>query len=626
MCFGLMAAAAVHAANSAGGTTAGLQSLEETGSEPLIERVNKAQEREYGAVIAEIDAYVAAHPNDVVAAVERCRFIEHFADAEDVVIESASEEFDGCADDLGKGAFAEAAAVKLYQLERQWGEGARKQAEILLPQAAKWTPRQQAELEEHLANLYARQDLIKAGAHAARAIRLKPDSSVRLIAAEYFIRIGAKAAAVRTIEAMPQDQWNAWNLARAVDLLLGVEAATAAQRLLDREASITIDTNTRLRLARALFTAGANEAAHRLMKAASSLNGATPQQRAAVPALRELFELERDHGSMQSASAAYRRLRNEGYRADPFARHRVSLTLRYPFAPWHAEDLLGIGAFLLAMCVFALLPLIVVAPLHYRSLAKQLRGITPQPAGPTTPWSFGHAWYALAVLMVAGTGALYFSDYPAFHAVVAAPFASLATSYPAIASDRQLGTAMLVSLVVSVIALLPLVRRLDVRSFLVGEWSIRRSVFTGIGVAFVLLLVTAIVRLTARKLFPTMALGTDTSRSLQGIRSAYGVPALFLFTAGAVPMLEEFVFRGVLLRTFSRYFALWFAVLVQAGVFMTWHEDRSTYPFIFVFALVAAWLARRSGGLLAPIAFHATNNAFAALSLLVMSQALELIK
>jgi membrane protease YdiL (CAAX protease family) len=90
-----------------------------------------------------------------------------------------------------------------------------------------------------------------------------------------------------------------------------------------------------------------------------------------------------------------------------------------------------------------------------------------------------------------------------------------------------------------------------------------------------------------------------------------------------VPIVEELVFRGVVMRTVSRYYAFWVAVIVQAIVFTIWHEDRSTYFFIFTLALVAAWLARRSGGLLAPIALHATNNAFAALSLLAVSHAID---
>ena len=83
---------------------------------------------------------------------------------------------------------------------------------------------------------------------------------------------------------------------------------------------------------------------------------------------------------------------------------------------------------------------------------------------------------------------------------------------------------------------------------------------------------------------------------------------------------------GVLLRTISRYFAVWVAVLLQAIAFAVSHDDLSAYPVIFLIALMAAWLARRSGGLLAAITLHSVNNVFATLSIVAASKMLENLK
>jgi uncharacterized protein len=88
-------------------------------------------------------------------------------------------------------------------------------------------------------------------------------------------------------------------------------------------------------------------------------------------------------------------------------------------------------------------------------------------------------------------------------------------------------------------------------------------------------------------------------------------------------VIEEFVFRGVLLRTAARHVAFWAAVLIQAVLFTIFHEDLTSWPVIFILALTAAWLARRSGGLLAPITLHALNNAFFAFSLIGFSRMAE---
>jgi membrane protease YdiL (CAAX protease family) len=122
------------------------------------------------------------------------------------------------------------------------------------------------------------------------------------------------------------------------------------------------------------------------------------------------------------------------------------------------------------------------------------------------------------------------------------------------------------------------------------------------------------------------ALGSDTIRSLQGIQTAYGGVAMMLFIAVLVPVVEELSFRGVVLRTLSRHVAPWAAVIVQAAVFMVLHEETGSYPYIFLLALLTAWLARRSGGLLAPIMLHATNNAIAGLSVLALDMMFETLR
>ena len=357
------------------------------------------------------------------------------------------------------------------------------------------------------------------------------------------------------------------------------------------------------------------------MKDASE--GAVQQKYYGTSSLREIFELERDYGSTETAAAAYRRLRDFGYSADPFGRHRLSLSLHHPRAPWQWNDTLGIGAFVLLIGAIALVPLLVVVPIHYRSLAKQLRGEPPQPPTPSAPWTLRQTWYALAVTLVASFVAFYFLDYPTFHQITVANF-QIYDAYAVLSSDRALGNAFLLSSAITVLALLPLLRRADLRSLFLGTWSVRRSLLTGIGASIGILILTALMRKLMTGLSAgEAALGTDTTRALQGIHSMYGAAAMILFVAGLVPIIEEFVFRGVLLRTAARHVAFWVAVLLQAALFMLWHEDTGSWPIIFVLALTAAWLARRSGGLLAPIALHALNNTFAASSLIVFSQVAE---
>lgn len=609
------------AAEAVSGPSEGLPPLKEGVHEPLIERVNQGQVREYSEIVKLFDAHLAAQPSDIPVAVERCRFIEYFAGSEDDVIESSIKDYEACNQGLKQSAFAGDPLVQLYLLEQKYGDEGIARGEALLRGSKEWSAWHKARLHERLSELYSSRDVMKAGPHAVQALRIDPDANGRLIAAEYLIRAGAKAKAVTVLEEMPAEKWHAWHLSSAVKLLVGAEVASAAHRLVEANKKIKLSDNTRLLLARSLFVEGKGVAARGLMKSfASGKSG--EDETLELWTLRELFELERDYGSTKSASAAYRRLRAEGYDADPLARHRLSLALHHPLAPWRFVDLVGIGALVLLICFVALLPLVVVIPLHYWSVVRRLRGWTPEPAAPSAPWSLRHIWYALAVLAGASMLAFYCMSYAHVNALLVRGF-ELSHQYEVEASDRSVGDVLLITACLSLFALVPLLRRAALRPMLLGHWSVKRSVLTGAGTSIGFLVVVAVVLASTQKLFGA-GLGTETTRGLQGIQSTYGTAVMFLFVAGLVPVVEELVFRGVLFKTAARYCAIWVAAIVQAGVFMVWHEDADRYPFIFGLALLAAWLAHRSGGLLAPITMHAVNNSFAALTLFSLAQGYEL--
>jgi membrane protease YdiL (CAAX protease family) len=211
---------------------------------------------------------------------------------------------------------------------------------------------------------------------------------------------------------------------------------------------------------------------------------------------------------------------------------------------------------------------------------------------------------------------LYVFSYPDFEALFGRMVG--VTSWMELLSDsRALGRAVLWGDFLCALALLPLLRGKRVRELLVGQWSVVRSVVTGIGLAIVLLIVNGLFTVWLRHPVPPgVGIGTDTVRALQGISESYGALALIASVGLITPIIEEFVFRGVFLRATSRHVGFWLAALAQAVVFVLWHEEVAAYPYLFALALVASWLAWRSGGLLAPIVLHVTNNIFAALAII----------
>jgi membrane protease YdiL (CAAX protease family) len=106
------------------------------------------------------------------------------------------------------------------------------------------------------------------------------------------------------------------------------------------------------------------------------------------------------------------------------------------------------------------------------------------------------------------------------------------------------------------------------------------------------------------------------ARALMALRDSFGPWALLGVLIVAAPIYEELLFRGVLLDGFSRHLSFGWANLLQAGLFGLIHADLPRLPFYFAVGVFTGVLRRRTGGLLAGVVLHASNNALASLVLL----------
>ncbi len=90
---------------------------------------------------------------------------------------------------------------------------------------------------------------------------------------------------------------------------------------------------------------------------------------------------------------------------------------------------------------------------------------------------------------------------------------------------------------------------------------------------------------------------------------------LLVLTAGLLaPVLEEVLFRGLLLRSLLRRMSAGPALLVSSAGFGVVHlidpKSLPALPALIGVGLVCGWLAVRTGGLARPIAFHMGFNLF----------------
>ena len=576
--------------------------------ERFAERVNAAQTTDYRQVLAAYDAWGVAHPTDVVSQIERCRFIELFAYTEEQTIESASDDLDACRKELKSGRHAKAVDVLLYGVESSWNDDDVAKAKELIPLAELWRDDQQAKLFELLAARYQWKDADQAANYAIKAVNLDPGSSALMTAVDRWVQLGAKEKAHKLLLDAPPGTWKQVSRTRAAQVLIDLGDTKSATALLREAVKDESEPNASITLARALAAAGEIHTARSLYR-----DGIKGRPYIDLDARVEYFEFERDHGTRVDVMAAYAELRDEGFAADSLARYRLSLFFARPGIPWEWRDGLGLLTLVGVALFFFVFPLLFIVPVHYRGLARRASGRAPQPSG--MQWSMRQAWYAFGSFMLVGFVALYVFAMPYLEVMM--PWANRTEGG---ATDIVLGRLMMWSTVASLIVLLPLFWGRSLKELMLGRWSVKRSVLIGIGVA---LLLKFLAGLFGAGFDDAGLLGSDTERSIQGMHEAYGLVVMLLMIAVLTPIVEEVVFRGALLGAFRGYVSFGFAAVMQALAFVLMHEEWGAMPFLFVFALVAAWLVKRGEGLLAPMVMHGVNNLTAAMAIVGATSAIN---
>ncbi len=100
---------------------------------------------------------------------------------------------------------------------------------------------------------------------------------------------------------------------------------------------------------------------------------------------------------------------------------------------------------------------------------------------------------------------------------------------------------------------------------------------------------------------PAESLFNDVSR-LEKVVLAAGV-------VGVAPVAEELLFRGVLLGALGRHLRNGSAIWASALIFAATHFQLVQFPGLVAIGVTLAWLARRTGGVAAPIWAHVGFNA-----------------
>ena len=322
----------------------------------------------------------------------------------------------------------------------------------------------------------------------------------------------------------------------------------------------------------------------------------------------KLLLLDRSLGDEAAAVKSYEQLRDLGWKNDPLALRRISLARKFPHAHWHVRDLWGLLSLLLLVLAILLLPGFLLLPLHYRSLWLRLK--KPPPAEPVS-WRFRHVWLASSAFLLAQSW--FFGQLADDKTAAALGFDPLADPQQGLA---HLFLGYLLTMAAISIALL-LFRRDRFRLFGLGSWSLGKAAAQA-GVSLIVIYAVAGISL---RLFgaPALAAVPPIDSMIRAFLGAHGRWLTFLAVAVAVPVIEELFFRSLLLELFTRWLGFIWGDALQAALFALAHGDPARLAFYFVFGLATGRLRHKSGGLLPGIAVHAFNNALVVAGLMAVA-------
>jgi len=553
------------------------------------EQVRAHKLAQYRDVLGAFDRAVEAVPGDAGVALDRCRFIGQFTDDESGDwIDSAPDAFDRCQADL-EARWGRVPDVQLFVLGNLWGEEAMERGESLLKQAGTWAPAQRRQLFEQLSLAYSGEDDARAGDFALEAVRL---GSVERVAAAVNRLVDRKDydAAARVLASAPPAD-DAWQAAQRVRAALALPDRKAALRELARYRGE--DTVRAEVVARAHLRAGDAASARRTLDGAEGEYETLQQVRfdtaVALRDVRAAVATVRftDTGNMRTNLQRFATLA-----------HAMPSSLLNP-SMWPGVVLFG--AVLLGL---ALLPGLLLAPAHYRGLARRVAGRVQVPAFPS---SLPRAWGAATLFLLV----------PLLVALVVSPkgFVSVAGDDPDAA--RVMFRTMLCSMLVLLACLAPFAWKVP-RMTLLGDGVAWRAARWRVPAAWAATFATGVL-ISVWHMKTGGGDATEQTRAVQALAAggmqSYGLAATLLLVAGLAPVVEELVFRGLLLGGVLRHISFGWSNVFQATAFAVGHADPPRFLFYFVMGLSAGWLVRRTGSLGPAIALHALNNALACLLL-----------
>jgi uncharacterized protein len=579
----------------------------------FLDEIKNSSTKIYEECLQKYNSYLKEHPDDILVQIEKCKFIQLAQYDEDMDFNPNQEDFDSCFISLTN-LYPNNPEVILYQTENLWGDELKEifksTEQLIMDNPVNWTKANLGIFYFKISEQYYNDSEYKdAESYIQKAIENDEDYESSLLYAQILKELKRTDEALKVLKSQKDTTGDTWQLVQKANLLLELKAYSEAVELYNLILEIDSSYNNNYELAKSLEGVGKYDLSRKYLLRDTSNIWSKEYS------FKNLLIHDLKYCNGDTSAVTYNRYRNLGYKVDPLSLYRLRLFLKDPLQPWKGHDILGLLTFIGIIIVLLLIPSIWILPIYF---IGTYWGFISQGKTYKAQWGLKWFWvissgYLFSSLIVGIFNPDYF--YSQFNH----------SYYESELNQVDLSNVTLISILTfGAIGLISLFKK-DLKVLLSKNWSIKKSVFLGLGLVLAFKIISTIyikigslglgISIDELTSIPNILL--SSRQEIEALIANYGKLIGFILICIFVPLYEEVIFRGIIIDSCQKYINFNSANFIQASLFGLIHLNLFLFPIFFMFGIITGLMRKRSQGLLPGIAFHSINNVLSILLLLI---------
>jgi len=204
-----------------------------------------------------------------------------------------------------------------------------------------------------------------------------------------------------------------------------------------------------------------------------------------------------------------------------------------------------------------------------------------------TKYKISHLFLIIASVVLAGFGLLW-----VFHYIIPNP-------YP---SEEYYLLLMMYLIMLSSTAIIFKTKKLSIAHYMIGfKLTNLRSISFALMIAFVIWGIDYVYQI--------IVLDIDIKiEATSWYKNQTNIWAVFFSTVIFTPIIEEMLFRGIILQTLNQYLSKVWSAIILSTVFALIHFDGLQIPSLFLASMIYVWLTFKFNSIIPAIIAHIINN------------------